>query len=146
MGDKTQEANGGGRPTEEAVDASQGRSNGDSGNYTATGSSTGKDADNYVFADPEQLHAVIGQWHSESDAMKQDHSGFQMARAGAAISATDVISTGYFDTVCSVLQEFIDHNGTMVRYTDTYTKKLADSQSGMAENDNANAAEFHSGY
>ena len=137
MGDKTQE---------DYNKASQERTDGEIGNVAIPNGSTGEDANGFVFANLEELGAVVQQWHTESEALAHDGNQFRTARNGAMITATDVISAGYFDTVCSVLEEFIEHNMTMNTYTNTYVRKLSACQSGMAESDDTHASEMNNVY
>jgi hypothetical protein len=127
-------------------EATDDRKNDGAGTYTHVNESTGQDAHNYVFADHEQFAKVVHSWRTEGTDMEADGARLRGAAAAATITATDPVSVGYFATVQSVLGQFIEHNGTMIKYTDTYTQKLVDSHKAMAENEIGSTLRLDSTY
>lgn len=126
--DKTEEDAGFGKEFEEEAGK---RTAGDAGNCTITGA----DPANYMFMDPNQLDGIIEKWATEGHSIGQDRENFRAAWTDTRISASDPLSTGYFDAVREVLREFINHNGAMIEYSQEYRRRLAASQqaTGAAE-------------
>jgi hypothetical protein len=123
------------KPYEEAADSRNTGLAGNVANY-ANGS-TGDDASNYMFENPQELAAIISQWMTGADSIGHDRTKFLRGAHSAMAPAADVISTEYTDTVLSVLSQFIEHNDVMNNYTKDYTQKLAASHRAMGALDNA---------
>lgn len=116
------------------------RSSGKAGNLTVScnGSAAG-DASKYMFENPQELAGIIAKWVNEDHSMGVDRSQFQWAAGKAEAPAPDAISVGYFNALVSVLQQFIEHNEAMGKYTATYVSKLRASHKDNGQLDQSNA-------
>lgn len=92
--------------------------------YVVVGSGGGGAGGNYVFADLDELEAIIAEWAAIRDAIRADGRKLAQARQLLRPPAEDLMSWWQPEAVKESLAKAITHNAAMEDYTDGYVRKL----------------------
>ncbi|MGW3965370.1 hypothetical protein ACWED2_36515 [Amycolatopsis sp. NPDC005003] len=92
--------------------------------------------------DPEELASVIGQWEAELDKIVEDKDRIATIIALVESPGKDVVSGGYVSTTMDSLAALQTQNDSMLKYVQSYVKKLKEAQSKTVATDQGMADPF----
>lgn len=89
----------------------------------------------FMFADLEELDAVIARWEDEREGILADRANIRDTFHANAAPAGDVMSNVQFSASQASLANMYQHNNAMLRYAENYIAKLRASREQMATMD-----------
>jgi len=98
----------------------------------------------YMFANIQELDAVIAQWKDVYQAILADGDTIDAAASFVEEPAHDGMSVGQADATRLSMVTLKKHNLDMQSYAEEYIKKLVASRDSMANTDQGNAAQLGS--
>ena len=96
----------------------------------------------YMFANLQDLDAVITQWTEVYTAIGHDGEAIRTALELVAPPAEDDMSVGQANATRDSLTKLKEHNEAMRSYAEEYIKKLQASRDSMTNTDQGNAAQL----
>ncbi|MGB3444001.1 MAG: hypothetical protein WBA97_35135 [Actinophytocola sp.] len=86
----------------------------------------------FMFANLEELDAVIAKWEEERDGILADRQAIHEALDGIAEPAGDTMSQFQANASRDSLSNMFQHNNAMLRYAENYIEKLYESREQIA--------------
>ncbi|GAB3439847.1 hypothetical protein [Actinophytocola sediminis] len=112
--------------------------------YVVVGSGGGGADGKYVFADLDELDAIITEWIKIRDGIRVDGDKLTQAQQLIVPPAKDLMSQLQAAATIESLTKAIEHNAAMADYTDNYIQKLQAAHAQYAADDEQAAERMRS--
>ncbi|MPZ81805.1 MAG: hypothetical protein GEV28_15960 [Actinophytocola sp.] len=112
--------------------------------YVVIGSGGGGAGGNYVFADLDELDAIIDEWTAIRDGVQADGRKLLQAQQLIVAPAKDLMSQLQPAAMNESLTKAIGHNAAMADYADGYVQKLQAARAQYGADDEQAAARMRS--